>query len=265
MSVPDVLERIAASRRERYAGRPAPYLAERAAPLSAGENPLLAALARHPRHEAAVIAEVKMGSPRLGSLSGRVDPLSQAETYAEVGAAALSVVVEPDFFDGSYGLLAACAAASGLPALAKDFLVHPAQLAEAAEHGAAAVLLVAALYPADELGRWARWARALGLAPLVELHDAADAAKLAGAPWELVGVNNRDLRTFDVDLGRSLELVGRLPAGALKVAESGIATGADVARLAAGGFDAFLVGEALLLDLEPAARLGELIAAGGRR
>lgn len=261
VALPDVLVRIVERRRERYTGEPEPPLPERAEPLGAAENRFLAALAA-PGHDAKVIAEVKMGSPRLGSLAGRVEPLSQAETYAEVGAAALSVVVEPDFFAGSYALLAACRAASGLPAIAKDFVVHPGQLVEAAEAGADAVLLIAALYEADELARWARRARALGLVPLVETHDAADAAKLAGGAWELVGVNHRDLRTFDVDLDRGAALLPRLPAGALKVAESGIATAADVARLTRAGFDAFLVGESLLLAPDLAALLGELIAGG---
>jgi indole-3-glycerol phosphate synthase len=265
-NLPDVLLRIVERRRERYAAMPEPALAERAEPLAPAENPFLAALSA-PTRDAKVIAEVKMGSPRLGSLAGRVEPMRQAEIYAEAGAAALSVVVEPDFFDGSYALLAACRAASGLPAIAKDFLVHGRQLLEAKEAGAAAVLLIAALYDASELARWARRARALGLVPLVETHDEADAAKLAAAvdlaaPWELVGVNHRDLRTFAVDLDRGTALLPLLPPVALKVAESGIATGADVARLSRAGFDAFLVGESLLLVDEPAALLGELVAAG---
>jgi len=262
--LPDVLQRIVARRRERYAGQAEPALAERAAPLAASENEFLAALTAPAGRDAKVIAEVKMGSPRLGSLAGRIEPLAQAETYAEVGAAALSVVVEPDYFFGSFALLAACRAASGLPAIAKDFVVHPRQLEEARDAGAAAVLLVAALYDAAELARWARRARGLGLAPLVETHDEDDVAKLAGADWELVGVNHRDLRTFAVDLDRGVALLPRLPAGAIKVAESGIATGADVARLSRAGFDAFLVGESLLLAPDPAALLGELVRRGER-
>jgi indole-3-glycerol phosphate synthase len=120
------------------------------------------------------------------------------------------------------------------------------------------VLLIAALHEPAELRRLARLARGLGLAPLVETHDAADIALLDGAPWELVGINHRDLRTFEVDLDRSRDLVPLLPAGALRVAESGIASAADVARLRAAGFDAFLVGESLLLADDPAAKLREL-------
>ncbi len=126
------------------------------------------------RRGRAVIAEVKMGSPRLGSLAGRFDPEKQAAAYAAAGAAALSVVVEPDYFFGSYELLAACKAACGLPAIAKEFVVDLRQLDWAVEAGADAILLVAALYSAAELAGWAAAARERGLAPLVETHDVSD-------------------------------------------------------------------------------------------
>ncbi len=233
------------------------------APLLPRDNPFLAALA-HPPSAAlpsapAIIAEVKMGSPRLGSLIGRIDPVAQARVYAEHGAAALSVVVEPDSFYGSYQLLADCRAASGLPAIAKDFVVDPLQLAWARQAGADAVLLIAALYEPEELVRLAWLARGLGLAPLVEVHDAEDLALLDGQEWEAVGVNNRDLRTFEVDLERSIALLPSLPPAALKVAESGIRDARDVALLAASGFDALLIGESLLLAEDPAAHLRALL------
>ncbi len=264
--VADVLVRIVERRRERLAAEGySEGLAEAlaggeasTAPLIAKRNRFLAALAAAPAP--AVIAEIKMGSPRLGSLAGRFDPEETARAYAEAGAAALSVVVEPDFFGGSYELLARCRAASGLPALAKDFVVHPVQLERARAAGADAVLLIAALYDRAELVALSALARGLGLVPLIETHDPADLDLLdgAGADWELVGINHRDLRTFEVDLGRSAALLPRLPAGALKVAESGIASGADVARLAAAGFDAFLIGETLLLAADPGAKLRAL-------
>ncbi len=226
------------------------------------------------RRGRAVIAEIKMGSPRLGDLRGRFDPVARARTYAAAGAACLSVVVEPDSFHGSYELLAECAAASGLPAVAKDFVVSDVQLEWARAAGASSVLLIAALHDAAELRRLAALARGLGLVPLVETHDDDDFAKLrpavpgedrgedVGDPeWQLVGINNRDLRTFEVDLERSADCVGRLPASALKVAESGIRTGADVARLRDAGFDAFLIGERLVLSGDPAAALAELLGA----
>jgi indole-3-glycerol phosphate synthase len=262
-ALPDILAEIVARRRERLAaaraeeqlpgppGGPFPGFFER------GGHPFLAALAA--RQGEAVIAEVKMGSPRLGSLEGSFDPLEQARAYARGGAAALSVVVEPDFFFGSYARLAECAKASGLPAIAKDFVVDELQLAWAERAGAAAVLLVAALYEAGELRHWAGLARRRGLVPLVELNDENDRRKLEGARWELVGVNNRNLRTFEVELENSLELLPRLPPESLKVAESGIHGREDLRRLQEAGFDAYLIGESLLKSGDPVAKLSELL------
>jgi indole-3-glycerol phosphate synthase len=262
----DTLQRIVARRRERFgvssaSALPRPLTGAFASFSSSSSssseaNPFRAAL-RAARGRA-VIAEVKMGSPRLGSLAGKFDPLAQAAAYAEAGAACLSVVVEPDFFFGSYELLEACREESGLPAIAKDFVVSEQQLDHAVEAGADAILLVASLYSEEALAAWAGAARARGLVPLVETHDAHDVALLGERPWELVGINNRDLRDFSVDLERSIALRPKLPAGALAVAESGIASRADVARLAAAGFDAFLIGESLLLSGDPRARLREL-------
>lgn len=251
MTPPDILVRIAERRRERIDGV--------ARDLPEGdlqtENPFLAALSSK---DPAVIAEVKMGSPRLGSLHGKVDPVRQARIYADNGAAALSVVVEPDFFHGGYDLLTLCKEASGLPAIAKDFVVDPIQLAWAAQAGADAVLLIAALHDSEELAAYARMARGLGLVPLIETHDAGDVAKLLGEPWELVGINNRDLRTFEVDLQRSISLLPSLPSGAVRVAESGIRDALDLLMLRENGFDAFLIGESLLLAPDPGAKLREL-------
>jgi indole-3-glycerol phosphate synthase len=268
-----ILRTIAESSRRRVA-RARTTHRRPAAPTVKGENRFLAALAA--RRGRAIIAEVKMGSPRLGSLAGRVDPETQASLYADVGAAALSVVVEPEHFFGGYDLLSRCASASGLPAIAKDFVLDPIQIEWAYSAGASAVLLIAALLSADELRALAAHARLYGLVSLVETHDPADIAKLEGPDgqvgqvgqdghseqascWELVGINNRDLRTFEVDLEHSLRLVERLPRGALRVAESGIRSSADLGILRAGGFDAFLIGESLLLADDPAAKLRELV------
>jgi indole-3-glycerol phosphate synthase len=215
------------------------------------------ALRRH--RGRSLIAEVKMGSPRIGSLQGRIDPLEQARIYARQGAVALSVVVEPDFFFGSYELLTECRQQSGLPAIAKDFVVHPVQLDWARAAGADAVLLIAALFSASELAAYAAYARNLGLVPLIETHDAADVEKLSQSAWEIVGVNNRNLETFEVDLEHSMKLIASLPAGALKVSESGISAASDMDRLEEAGFDAFLVGETLLLADDPGAKLRELM------
>jgi indole-3-glycerol phosphate synthase len=259
MVVADILLRITSQRRERLGAAPPLPDAERLGTLPA-EHPFLAALSQN--RGGAIIAEVKMGSPKLGNLNGRVDPISQARLYAENGAAALSVVVEPDFFFGSYELLAACKAACGLPAIAKDFLVHPVQIDRAKAVGADAILLIAALYERDELSKWADLARSRGLVPLIETHSPEDLDKLEDRDWELVGVNNRDLRTFKVDLGHSIEQVKRIPGKAFKVAESGIRSAEDLSHLAAAGFDAFLIGETLLLAEDPGKTLRELTGDG---
>jgi indole-3-glycerol phosphate synthase len=271
VSLPSILGRIVAARRARYGVAPGESGAARApasgvgaagvAPAASGGSPFVAALRAERSGRRAVIAEVKMGSPRLGSLAGRVDPERQARLYGEHGAAALSVVVEPDFFFGSWSLLRRAKAAAGLPAVAKDFVVAERQLDEAAAAGADALLLIAALYSPEELRAWAAAARARGLVPLVETHAREEIERLAGAeePWELVGINSRDLHTFEIDLERSIALRPLVPPGALAVAESGIASRADAERLAAAGFDALLVGESLLLAGDAAAQLVELV------
>jgi len=250
--IPDVLRRIVERRRLRLTASDESPARSTSTP---GPSFVEALRACGPR---AIIAEVKMGSPKLGDLRSRVDPLRQAELYGRSGAAALSVVVEPDFFFGSYELLARCREAAGLPAIAKDFVVDDRQLEWARAAGASAVLLIAALYEAPELVRLAEAIRSLGMVPLVETHDRHDVAKLGSGEWELVGVNNRDLHTFRVDLGQSIALRAALPPSALAVAESGIRGGSDVARLAAAGYEAFLVGESLLLASDPGALLQEL-------
>ncbi len=259
--IADILAQIVARRRQRIdevrgqeSFRPPAGTGELRNPAN---NRFLAALAA--KRGRAVIAEVKMGSPSLGSLAQRFEPLQVARSYAENGAAALSVVVEPDHFHGSYELLAACHEASGLPALAKDFVVDPLQLHWAKRAGASAVLLIAALHSPEELQEYAGLARRMGLVPLIETHELADLAKLEGGLWELVGVNNRDLRTFDVEIGTSLALLHSLPPGALKVAESGIASAADRSLLAGAGYDAFLIGGALLTAADPAAELRQIL------
>jgi len=265
-AVARILREITEQRRRRLAeesGPPPPLAHEglpgpQKAPVATGSNDFLAALDRRRGH--AVIAEVKMGSPRLGSLVDRIDAEQQARIYAEHGAAALSVVVEPDFFYGSYELLERCRAASGLPAIAKDFIVHPLQIEWAAAAGADAVLLIAALMSAEELVAYASLARGLGLVPLVEIHQPNELDGLAGRPWELVGVNNRNLETFAVDIEHAVALAPQLPAGCLRVAESGIGAPAQVKRLRAAGFDAFLIGESLLLADDPGGLLAELVA-----
>jgi indole-3-glycerol phosphate synthase len=259
--VADILLRIVERRKRRLApfgggelpsGQAGPPL------LAPPESPFLAALAR--QRGRAVIAEVKLGSPSLGSLRGRFDPLEVARTYAKAGAAALSVVVEPDFFYGSYELLRGCRQASGLPTIAKDFVVDPLQIQWAKDAGADAILLVASLYGKEELHGFAAAARLQGLVPLVEVHDLGELARLSGARWELVGLNNRNLRTFEVNIEHGIALASTLPTEAIKVAESGIHSPGDLHMLRAVGYDAFLIGERLLLAPDPARALKELLS-----
>ena len=259
--LPDILARIvqkraevvaAARGRETYTEPPRREMFQ-----DSSNNRFTRALTR--KSGKAVIAEIKMGSPSMGSLEGTFDPIEQARAYGDSGAAALSVVVEPDFFFGSYELLAHCARASGLPAIAKDFVVDPLQLRWARRAGASAVLLIAALYTPQELHAYARLARRHDLVPLIETHDEADLAKLDGREWEIVGVNNRNLRTFGVSLGTSERLFPLLPEVSVKVAESGIHVAADRQRLTDAGFDAFLIGESLLKSGDPRAKLRELL------
>lgn len=256
----DILNKIVEKRRQRLAEARAKqtYTRPPRSPevQTAGNNAFLAALTE--KRGGAVIAEVKMGSPSLGSLVDRMEPLKLARLYKETGAAALSVVVEPDFFHGSYELLGVCHEASGLPTIAKDFIVDPLQLHWAKRAGASAILLMACLYTPEELLQYAQLARQHGLVPLIETHDLADLAKLGNEIWELVGVNNRNLRTFEVELSTSLALLHSLPTGALKVAESGIHSAADLSMLRGAGYDAYLIGEAFVTAEDPQAKLREL-------
>jgi indole-3-glycerol phosphate synthase len=262
-TVADILARIVERRRRRVEASGSAFgslpdaAPEECRALRHDANPFLTAIARH--RGRAVIAEVKMGSPSLGPLSGRFDPVAVARSYAAAGAAALSVVVEPDFFYGSFDLLRGCRDASGLPTIAKDFVVDPVQLDWAREAGADAILLVASLYTPGQLRAYARAARVRGLVPLVEIHGLGELSTLQGAPWELVGVNNRNLRTFQVAVENSLALASTLPTGSLKVAESGISGAAELSLLRGVGYDAFLVGESLLLSPDPEAKLRELL------
>ncbi|HVO99935.1 MAG TPA: indole-3-glycerol phosphate synthase TrpC [Bryobacteraceae bacterium] len=206
----------------------------------------------------AIISEIKKASPSKGVLAPDFDPASIARIYEEGGAAALSVLTDRDFFQGSLDDLIAARAAVELPVLRKDFTIDAVQMIEAAANGADAILLIAALLDEGEMRRFRELAESLGMAALVEVHDAAelDAALASGA--KIVGVNNRDLRTFEVKIEISLRLAEKIPSSVVKVAESGIHSSADVRTLRAAGFDAFLVGERLMKSPDPAQALREL-------
>ncbi len=255
-AVPDILARIVDTKRAelaRLAGH-RPELERRAADRPPARDFRAALLANPP----AVISEIKKASPSKGVLSPNFDPPAIARMYASGGAACLSVLTDQDYFQGSFADLEAARAAVSLPVLRKDFTVDELHIIEAAAHGADAILLIAAILTEAEMRRFRELANSFSMAALVEVHDGRelDAAIASGA--DIIGVNNRNLHTFEVDLDTSIELAKRIPAGAVKVAESGIHSHDDVARLRAAGFDAFLVGEHLMKSPDPAAALRAL-------
>jgi phosphoribosylanthranilate isomerase len=211
----------------------------------------------------ALIAEVKRSSPSAGQIvAGSDDPVRRARAYAAGGAAAISVLCEPHWFGGSLADLAAVRAAVSVPVLAKEFVVDPRQLPILRAAGADLVLLLASLHPAARLGRLVELALDLGLEPLVEAHDERELERALGTRARLIGLNNRDLRTLAVDPERSVRLRRLVPADRLVVAESGVREPATVAGWRALGFDAALVGEALMRAADPAAAAARFAAAG---
>lgn len=237
-----------------------PLDAERLAALALGLPPargFAAALRAAP--VPAVIAEVKRASPSAGAIADAdADAAERARAYEAAGAAAVSVLTEPRHFGGSLADLRAVHLAVSVPVLRKDFLVHPDQVLEARVGGADAVLLIVAALSRSELGAMVATARDLGLDALVEVHTEAELEAALEAGAEVVGVNARDLETLEVDPEGALELLARVPADRIAVAESGISTRAQVERATAAGARAVLVGEALMRAPDPAATLREL-------
>ncbi len=209
-----------------------------------------------------VIAEIKRRSPSKGEIRPDFDPVDCAQAYFDGGAAAISVLTDEHYFGGHLEYLEKVRAAVSLPLLRKDFVVDAYQIDEARVHGADAVLLIVAAFSgADRVERLAALrgrAAALGLDTLVEVHDEAELDLALASGADLVGVNNRDLGSFEVDLAVTERIAARAPAGVLLVAESGIFTATDVARLAACGAGAFLIGESLMRESDPAAALRRL-------
>ncbi len=199
-----------------------------------------------------VIAEVKRRSPSRGSIDAGLDPVAMATRYAQGGAAAISVLTESHHFDGSPEDLAAVRSAVTIPLLRKDFIVDPLQVWQARAIGADAVLLIVAALTDEGLVELLDVATAAGLSALVEVHDRTEARRAVAAGSRIVGVNNRDLATFDVDLATSERLAGELDGVAVRVAESGIWTADQAHRMYAAGYDAVLVGEALVRADDPA-------------
>lgn len=212
--------------------------------------------------EVAVIAEHKRRSPSKGEISPMSDVSFVAETYAVNGAAAMSVLTDTRFFGGSLAdLTVAKTTVPRLPLLRKDFILDEVQLYQARIAGADAVLLIAAMLDVDRLRSLNDEAHALGLETLVEIHDEDEIASLPGDA-DLVGINNRNLSTFSTDIDNSLRMIDRLPSGIPKIAESGIRTPSDLARLKNAGFDGFLIGEALMSAPAPGVALQDMIAGG---
>lgn len=206
-----------------------------------------------------LIAEIKKASPSKGVLLADFDPAKLARTYAENGAAALSVLTDSRFFQGDSAHLRVAKQVSRLPALRKEFIIDEYQLWETLVMGADAVLLIVAALEKSQLQDFLRISAQLGLDALVEVHDAAQLDAALEAEARIIGINNRDLRTFHTDLRTTLELATRIPEGAILVSESGIKTAADVNRLKEAGVDAILVGEALVTSADIPAKMRELL------
>lgn len=206
-----------------------------------------------------IIAEIKKASPSRGILVQDFDPARLAREYAAGGAAALSVLTDAPYFQGGLPDLKVARAAAPLPVLRKDFILDESQVEESRGWGADAVLLIACVLEVNLLGRLMRRVNALGMEALVEVHDLQDLSRALDAGAGIIGVNNRNLSSFQVSLGVSLELVGRIPPGILRVSESGVASRSDLELLSAAGYEAFLIGESLLVAGDRSARLREWI------
>ena len=209
----------------------------------------------------AIIAEIKRASPSRGVLAADFDPARIAAAYHRGGAAALSVLTDESFFQGSLADLETARATVPLPVLRKDFTIAPSQIVEAAAHGADAILLIAAILSEREMRDFRELAERYRMAALVEVHARRELDAAIAAGSRIIGVNNRDLTTFQVTLETSLRLAEHIPDGVLRVSESGIHEPADIAALRAAGYSAFLVGEHLMKSGDPAQALERLGAA----
>ncbi|MBI4458886.1 MAG: indole-3-glycerol phosphate synthase TrpC [Acidobacteria bacterium] len=210
--------------------------------------------------EFAIVAELKQASPSNGVLCQQYDPAAIARQYERAGARALSVLTDQEFFRGSLEHLERVKAATSLPVLRKDFTLAEYHLYEAAAAGADAILLIVAILQPAELDRLLRLSRALGLDALVEAHTAEELRTALEAGSEIVGVNNRNLKTFEVSIETSLRLVDSIPEAVVAVSESGLRIAEDLHRLRSAGFDAFLIGERFMTDPDPGGALARLLA-----
>ncbi|MBI4464217.1 MAG: indole-3-glycerol phosphate synthase TrpC [Acidobacteria bacterium] len=212
------------------------------------------------RRDCSIIAELKRASPSAGTLRADYDPAALARGYEQGGACALSVLTDREFFLGSLEHLQQVKATISLPVLRKDFTLDAYHLYEAAAAGADAVLLIVAILSPDELAQLLSLSRTLGLDALVEVHTREEVQVALDAGSEIIGVNNRNLKTFEVSLETSFHLIERIPDTVVAVSESGLRTAEDLERLRAAGFDAFLIGERFMREPEPEAALAALLA-----
>lgn len=219
-----------------------------------------AALRRAAKNGTAVIAELKKASPSRGLIRAEFDPVALATSLEAAGAAALSVLTDREFFQGSLENLTRASAAVKIPCLRKDFMVDAFQVVEARAAGADAILLIVAALSDAELRSLYAEAKRMQLDVLCEVHDAQELDRAVALGFSMIGVNSRNLHTMQVDPEGQIALARRLPKNVLRVAESGIRTQADVARMAAAGYDAFLIGESLMREADPAATLSALLA-----
>ena len=265
MNTPNVLKKILAAKADEVAAarraRPLPELRREAEAMPPARGFTAALAARVGAGQAAVIAESKRASPSKGTLRADFDPPAIARSYLAGGAACLSVLTDAPFFQGSLDDLRAVRAVVDLPLLRKDFLLDAYQIYEARAAGADCVLLIVAALDDARLRDFAALARELGLDVLVEVHDEAELDRAAALEPALLGVNNRNLHTFETTLDTTVRLARQAPAGCLLVAESGIHSRDDVALIRAGQVHAFLVGEAFMRAPDPGARLRELFYA----
>ena len=264
MSVPDILERILAVKREEVAqakaAKPLAVIEAEARAQPPARDFVGAIRARVAAGQPAVIAEIKKASPSKGVIRADFRPSEIAADYAAHGAACLSVLTDRQFFQGAPAYLQAARAACGLPVLRKDFLVDPYQFVEARAMGADAILLIAAALDLATMQAFEATADELGLGVLVEVHDGDELERALQLKTPLIGINNRNLRTFDVSLQTTLDLLPRLPPGRVVVAESGVLTGEDVTVLRDHQVHAFLVGEAFMRAPQPGEALARLFA-----
>jgi indole-3-glycerol phosphate synthase len=222
-----------------------------------------AALRQRSLSEPAIIAEIKKASPSKGLIREDFNVAGLAQSYQRGGAAALSVLTDEPYFQGSLANLEVASAAATLPCLRKDFMIDEYQIIEARAHCADAILLIAAALTDDEMKRFAAAAHEYSLDVLVEVHTASELDRVLdalGTGADAIGVNNRDLKTFEVRMETSLELASRIPSSAIRVAESGISTAKEIDQLRSAGFDAFLIGESLMRRADPGASLATLLA-----